>query len=284
MRVFLLVFLLATPAFAEFTAAEKANLHALTLAINLVHSGMQAQAQGGGGPANQSYQRARQAVDDCNRAYAYLFGINSLQGEPARSQLEAAPRSSWLGSAWYHLDRCISDTDLAAQWTSIPAAAVKYGQARDQLIAFPRGGGASPSLYLSPYPAEPVIGPHGTYRWTQEYLWFGMKYTHDVIWDRASVYCVDASNYIRITSAGLADIRFTSSETADGFSTIGVDPVTNVLWLFKFINRDTGEKLHACQANEAPHPKITDAWRNLDTAKHNMLCIESIVACHRVPH
>ncbi len=279
--VFFAVLLGPSCAFSEFTPIEKANIHNLVLNINLIRSGMQdldmAQSYGG-------YYTAWQAAVDCHTAFGYLLGTQILQGEQSRATLAARPRSEWLGLAWHYLDRCISGADTAQ--TEAGYLTTKFGQAKTQLQQFPRGTSGGPvMLYLDPKPASypNVVGPHGNYDFAQEYLWFAAKYAQDVTYIWGSRYMQDVANYETIAAASLANIRFTAAETG-GFDTVNVDNFTNILWLQKFLLRDTAQKYHATQENEFMHPKLTDSWKNMDDAVEDTLCFTGRVACNTVPH
>jgi len=302
--VLALIFFIAAPAAAEFTANEKANVHSLILGVNLIRSGLRDQitAESWGG-----YPTAWQAAVDCHDALGYLFETQIKQGAQARSQLAATPRSGWLALAWKSLDRCITglDSAQAQAWT----ATNKYVQARIIIAAFPRGGtallnGPIPSskgatLYQNPKPASypKVIGPHGDYDFAQEDLWFAIKYAHDSLSIFGSRHLCDAADYESIIMGALANVRFTSHETADGFDSTVVDAIDNVLWLQKFALQDTAVKYLATTMNEyaeatesllrAALPalvKHNDSWKNLDRAIRNTLCFDGRVNCDRTPH
>ena len=285
----LLLLLLASPAAAEFTTSEKASVHNLLLGVNLIRSGLQEQVaakQYGG------YYTAWQAAVDCHDALGYVLGTQIKQGDAARTELASAPRSSWLVRAWISLDRCANG--LATAQMEATGITNKYGQARTFVLAFPRGG-LSP-LYQSPKPASwpKVIGPHGDYDYAQEDAWFAVKYAHDSLYLWGSRYLCDAANYVTIIMGALANVRFTGSETADGFDSTTRDNIDNVLWLQKFALEDTAVKYLAATMNEyavatslSVLPAIVkhaDSWKNLDRVIRNTVCLDGRVACDRTPH
>ena len=285
----LLLLLFASPAAAEFTTSEKASVHNLLLGVNLIRSGLQDQVA-----ANQygGYYTAWQSSVDCHDALGYVLGTQIKQGDAARAELAAAPRSSWLARAWISLDRCASG--LASAQMEATGITNKYGQARTVVLAFPRGG-LSP-VYQSPKPLTwpKVIGPHGDYDYAQEDAWFAVKYAHDSLYLWGSRYLCDAANYVTIIMGALANVRFTASETADGFDSTTRDTIDNVLWLQKFALEDTAVKYLAASMNEyavatslSVLPAIVkhaDSWKNLDRSIRNTVCLDGRVACDRTPH
>lgn len=294
MKALILAALLLAPsvAHAAFTDSERGNLHGLILATNLIRSGLQDQvaAQSWAG-----YATAWQAAVDCHDGLGFLLGTQIRQGDSARADLAATPRSGWLTLAWTSLDRCISGLATAQFQTT---ATNKYGQAKLAVAAFPRVSIAGPPLYQSPKPATwpKVIGPHGDYDFAQEDAWFAVKYAHDSLNLWGSRYLCDVANYVTIVMGALADVRFTASETADGFDSTTADAINNVLWFQKFALQDTSVKYLAATMNEyaiatgnfqdllAAIVKHADSWKNLDRAIRNTVCLDGRISCDRVGH
>lgn len=290
--IILTLILLATPAAAEFTDAEKANVHSLILNINLIRSGLQDQIF-----ANNytGYLTAWQAAVDCHDAVGYLFGIQLKQGTSDRNALASYPRATWLVLAWGSLDRCING--LASAHSEASAVTNKYWQARVGVLAFPRSGISL--LYQSPKPLTypTVVGPHGDYDFAQENFWFAIKYAHDSLIVYGSRYLCDYANYLELVQGALANVRFTAGETADHFDTTIVDSLSNVLWLQKFALKDTAVKALAAAMNEyqqaqsqyrlialEAETKAFDSWKNYNVALWDTLCIDGRVSCDRTPH
>jgi hypothetical protein len=287
-----LVWLGAAPTAAEFSDAEKTNVHELVLSMNLVQSGIQDMVATG---QYAGYWTALTAAEDCRNALGHLLGTQIKQGAADRAALAAKTRAQVLADAWYYLDRCI--TGAGAAYTA--SGFTRFDQARLGLVAFPRSGLGGP-LYQSPKPATwpKVIGPHGDYDFAQEDAWFAVKYVHDsMALYPYTRYLMDVANYVTIYQAGLANVRFAASETPDGFATIGKDATDNILWLQKFALEDTAVKYLATSMNDYPQAsdgdlraaiaagiKLNDSWKNLDRSVRNTLCINGRVACDRTPH